>query len=197
MDNSIDKLKGQWKAAGSGSQPTKDTVEDIIKQSQHKMKKAINMHVGNIAILSLTLIGLSLFFYYLAPLQDALSHVGITLMLGGLLVRILIEIVSIAKSKKIDMSSSIEKTNRQYLGFHRYRKNIHGSITLGILFVYSVGYYLLMPEFANYFSRIMLIVLIFSYIPVFMIFGFFIRKSIRDEMKCLDELIDERSKIQE
>lgn len=195
MDNSIDKLKGQWKAAGSRTRPPEANIEDIIRQSKNKMKKAVNMHIGNIAILTFTLVGLSLFFYYLAPLQDTLSHVGITLMLGGLIVRILIEIGSIVKSKKIDFGSTLEETNSQFLNFHRYRKHIHGSITLAILFAYSVGYYLLMPEFANYFSQTMLIVLIFSYIPVFMIFGFFIRKSIKDEMKCLNELLDERGKM--
>lgn len=197
MDNSIDKLKGQWKAASSTHVPLEGNIEEIIKRSKNKMKKAIEMHLGNITILTITLVALSLFFYYLAPLQDTLSHVGITLMLGGLIVRIIIETVSIYKSKRIDLGNSVEEANKQYLDFHRYRRYIHGRITIGILFFYSLGYYLLMPEFASYFSQTMLVILILSYIPVFMIFGFFIRKSVRDEMKCLNELIKERNALNE
>lgn len=195
MSNSLDDLKGQWKAAGTASKSSEVSIEEIIRLSQKKMKQTINMHIGNITILALTFIGLSLFFYFLAPLQETLSHVGIALMLGGLALRILIEIKSITKSKKIDLGSTVEKTNRQYLDFYHYRKNIHGKITLSILIAYTIGYYLLMPEFATYFSPVMLIVLIISYIPVFMIFGYFIRKAIRDEMQYLDELMNERNKI--
>ncbi len=197
MSNSLDDLKERWKAAGSVSDSPNVEVENLIRLSQRKMKQTINMHIGNITILAITLIGLALFFYFLAPLQETLSHVGITLMLGGLLLRIVIEIMSIAKSNKIDLSSSVEKTNHQYIAFYNYRKNIHGKITMSLLVAYTIGYYLLIPEFVDYFSKIMVIVLTISYIPVAMIFGFFIRKSIRDEMQYLDELMNERNKIVE
>ena len=196
MDSSFEDLKGKWKAASGAPEKSTEEIEKIIGTSRKKMKKASNMHIGTLAILSITFIGLVLFFYFLAPLQDTLSHIGIFLMLGGLLLRISIEIISFKKSKQIDLGKSVEKTNSRYLEFYKYRKNIHGRITISILIAYTIGYYLLMPEFGQYFGQAMLIILIISYIPAFMIFGFSIRKSIRDEMRYLDELLEERNKLQ-
>lgn len=196
MSDPLKNLKNSWQAAKKDSQQPANT-DHLINLAQAKMKSAVYMHVKNIAILVLTFAGLVAFFTYVAPFGHTLSHLGIALMLGGLLIRILIEGYSIYLSSKIDLSASVSVVNQQYLDFHAYRKRIHGFVTMSILIAYSVGFYMLMPEFSLYFSQSIIILLCLSYPIAAAIFGFFIRKGIRGEMRYLNELIDVRESIKE
>ncbi|MEQ9168551.1 MAG: hypothetical protein RLO12_19995, partial [Fulvivirga sp.] len=129
-------------------------------------------------------------FIYVAPLQESLSHIGMTLMIGGLVLRILIEFHSIYRSTKIDLSDTAFAVNKSYMSFYTYRKKIHGSVTAGILIAYTVGFYILLPEFGNYFTQAQLILLALSYLVAAAIFGYSIKIAIRKEVKLLKSLID-------
>jgi len=197
MSDSIENLKNSWQAAKKDHQQRPSNTDHLIDLAKAKMKSAVYMHIKNIAVLILTLAGLVAFFIYVAPFEHILSHLGIALMLGGLLIRILIEGYSIHLSSKIDISASVSDVNQQYLDFYAYRKHIHGVITISILIAYSVGFYMLIPEFSLYFSQSIIILLCLSYPLAAVLFGFFIRKGIRGEMRFLDELIDVREAIKQ
>ncbi len=188
MDDLFDKLKNQWKEAKLDQPENKAGTNELIREANKQLKSVVHMHVGNIAILLFTLIGISAFFYFVARFQNTLSHIGVSLMIGGLTLRILIEGYSIYKSGKIDLSSATNEANNQFIRFYRYRRQIHGPVTILILLGYTVGYYLLIPEFSLYFSRFWIIVLAGSYPLAAAIFGFSIRKAIKDEMKYLNEV---------
>ena len=61
-------------------------------------------------------------------------------------------------------------------------------MTIGILIAYTVGFYVLTPEFADYLTTTQVILMDTSYLLAAAIFGFSIRKAIKDEMRILDEL---------
>ncbi|MEQ8242387.1 hypothetical protein [Fulvivirga sp.] len=190
MSDILDDFKGQWDAAKKDS--TKQTVsaKDLVAAAQQKIRSAMLMHVGNTAVLVVTLVGICLFFVYVAPLQETLSHIGMTLMIGGLVLRILIEFHSIYSSTKIDLSDTAFAVNKSYMSFYTYRKKIHGSVTIGILIAYTVGFYILLPEFGNYFTQAQLILLALSYLVAAAIFGYSIKIAIRKEVKLLKSLFD-------
>jgi len=196
MTNTFDDLKNKWQHAKQVQTPKSVNTDELIHFSKSKMRKVINMHIGNIAVLAVTLIGISAFFVWVAHFQHTLSHVGMTLMLGGLVLRIAIEIYSIFRSRKIDLSQSASEVNQQYLDFHNYRKGIHGTTTLVILIAYSIGFYLLIPEFSLYFSQSMIILLCLSYLLAAAIFGFSIRTAIKKEMKYLKELLEVQKELE-
>ncbi|MEO9870677.1 hypothetical protein [Ekhidna sp.] len=195
MNDPFEGLKKQWKDAKTqGKQPSVSSKE-LIEKSTEKLKSSRNMHRGNIAILLITLIGISAFFMYVAPLQEILSLVGISLMLGGLSLRILIEIQSAYRSTKIDMSETATEVNEEFIRYYTYRKQIHGSITISILLAYTIGFYLLTPEFSQYFTTNQVILMDVSYLGAAAIFGFSIRKAIRSEMKMLNEVLKLRDEV--
>lgn len=196
MSDPLDSLKGQWQEAKDASKESRPNTKALIQLARTKMKKAVNMHIGNIAVLTLTLIGLCAFFLFVAPLQATLSHLGIFLMLGGLALRIAIELYSIRQSRRIDFSESAATTQEASMKFYHYRKRIHGPVTLTILIAYTVGFYLLTPEFSEYFTTNQVILLDLSYLAAAAIFLLSIRKAIRDEMKLLDELTELQSQFE-
>jgi cation transport ATPase len=200
MSDILDDLQNMWDDAKKDKNEHSLSAKDLIALSKQKMRKAVWMQVGTIAILTITLLGISAFFIYVAQFRNLLSHIGIFLMTGGLVVRILIEVYSIYRSSKIDLSLTASNVNKRYLNFFDYRSRIHGPVTIGILVAYSVGFYLLIPEFANYFSTVEVTLIALSYLLAAAIFGYFIRKGIRDEMELLrsvlqlqDEMADEKS----
>jgi cation transport ATPase len=190
MSDILDDFKGQWDAAKKDSAKQTVSANDLVAAAQQKMRSAIIMHVGNTAVLVVTLIGICLFFVYVAPLQETLSHIGMSLMIGGLVLRILIEFHSIHRSTKIDLSDTAFAVNKSYMSFYTYRKKIHGSVTIGILIAYTVGFYILLPEFGNYFTQTQIILLALSYLVAAAIFGYSIKIAIRKEVKLLKSLMD-------
>lgn len=187
MSDLLDDLKNQWKDAKQET-PERPSTTEVIYLAKKKMKSVVKMQIGNIAILTVTLIGISAFFVYVAPLEDTLSHVGIGLMLGGLLLRILIECYSIYRSYALDMSDAAAAANEETLRYYVYRKIIHGPVTIGILVAYTIGFYVLTPEFARYFTTTQVVLMDISYLAAAAIFGYSIRKAIKTEMRVLDEL---------
>lgn len=187
MSDPIDDLKNKWNKAKK-SEPDYASSTHVIELSKKKMRGAVKMHVGNIAVLAITLIGISAFFIYVAPFKETLSHVGMALMIGGLLIRIIIECYSIYRSSKVDFSETAMNASTRTMNFYAYRKRIHGPVTIGILIAYTVGFYVLTPEFADYFTTTQVILIDSSYLLGAAIFGFSIRKAIKDEMRILDDL---------
>ena len=196
MNDELKDLKDIWGKARK-VHPDQPDVADVVAASERKFQKTQGMHIGTIVILSITLFGLMAFFYFIAPMQDILSRAGIGLMLGGLLIRIVIEIISQTRSSRLDFAGAASKVNEQYRQYHSYRMRIHGPITATILVAYTVGFYLLIPEFSRYFDTITIWLLGLSYIPAAMIFGFFIRKGIRDEKVYLEEILRSQSDFAE
>ncbi|MEQ8237918.1 MAG: hypothetical protein RIA69_01830 [Cyclobacteriaceae bacterium] len=189
MTDDLNDLKNKWQGAKKSQSSQSMDVQEIMTLSKKKMKSAIVMHLKNIIILSITLVVLFLFFKYVAPLQEVLSQIGIALMIGGLVVRILIEFYSIYLSYQIDMSDTAMQNSNSSLEFFKFRKTIHGSVMYTILGLYTLGFYALTPEFSLYFSTIMMVLIDGSYLVIAVIVGYFINVGIKKEMKYLQELL--------
>lgn len=197
MSNQLNDLKDRWEDAKSGNQGQSMSMNEIIDLSKKKMKSAVNMHIGNIAILTITLLGISAFFKYVAPFKETISQIGILLMVGGLILRIAIEFYSIFLSSKINLGDTTTKTNSSSLLFYQFRKRINGPVTVIIIIAYTVGFYMLTPEFSLYFTTPMMVLIDASYLIGAVIVAYSIRKGIRNEMGHLNDLLELQNDINE
>lgn len=192
----MDEFKNKWKKAKEAAILPPQNIEALIDSAQQKKRSNLYFHYGNIIILSITLIGLSLFFYYVAPFRELLSRTGVALMLGGLIIRIVIEIYSVLKSKKIRMLNDAASTTSDTLEFYRFRKKIHGPVTITIVALYCLGFIMLGPEFSKYIALEWMILMYLSFVLGAVLLIWQIGKGIQKEMKILLELAELRKEMQ-
>ncbi|WP_299214274.1 hypothetical protein [uncultured Aquimarina sp.] len=197
MNNEFEALQNQWQKDKSSIESTSYDIEDLFSSIRKKKSWSTRFHYGNISVLSIVLIGIIAFFYFVAPVQELLSRVGVGLMVGGLLTRIIIEIISVSKTKKINMLDDALQTTNDTITFYNFRKTIHGPITIGIIGLYTIGFYMITPEFSLYFETWQMILIDVSYIIGAIIPFVAVRKNIKKEIKILLEIIQLKKRMTE
>ena len=196
MKNEMDDLKQLWNNAKQAT-PSTTTAKQLIQQAAEKKKSSIYFQYGNILILTVVLLGLWVFFYRMYPFATLLSKIGTWLMLGGLALRICIEMLSVSRFGKIHVTDSALQNTSSTVSYYRFRKTIHGPVTFLIIAAYTIGYYLLMPEWSTHFRLSTMILLCCSYPVGAIILIKLIRKGIRKEMDDLKELIELQDELKE
>ena len=181
----MDNLHQQWKQARQGVALPSPSVQDIIAKAGKKKRSILYFHYGNIGVLTLTLLIISLFFYFKMPFQKWSSVVGASLMVGGLALRIIIEAVSSFKSKRIQLGHDLSRSTEAAIAFYAFRKKIHGPVTISIVALYMIGFYLLTPEFSNYLSLNRLLFMDISFLFGAALLTWQIRRGIKREMDQL------------
>ena len=184
----MDDLTRLWKSARSAQPASTINTAQLIETANQKKRASLRAHYYTIAILSITLISLVSFFVTVAPMQQTLSRIGIALMLGGLVIRIGVEVASLVRGSKIDWQAQPDSAIKQAKAFYQFRKQIHGAFTMIILVLYVIGFYLLTPEFSQYLSKNMMIYIHVSFVVVAVILFWQIRKGVRREVETLQEL---------
>jgi len=198
MKDEKDELGTLWQQVKAKNRPTAtpDWVE-IRTQAAAKKKSTLWAHYGNAGILTLTVVMLIYYFYYLYNFQDLLSHIGYNLMIGGLVVRIIIELFSAFRSRTINISDTAAQSLKNSVAFHEFRKRIHGPITIIIFTLYFVGFYMLSPEFSRYISFTWMIIMDVGALIVGALLILFIRKGIKQELHDLQKMVElQRSLVQ-
>ena len=109
-------------------------------------------------------------------------------MFGGLLARIIIEIISERKLRAIDVTAASAKANQQAADFYTFRKKVHGPVTVTIIIAYVAGAGLLIPEFSQYLTTNSLLIYYAGFVVWGLVFIYFIRKKISREVQALGEL---------
>ncbi len=189
MKDDIEDIKNTWKSGKKNAPETENSADKLIVLAKKSKRKTINLHIGTISILTITLIGISWFFVDVAPFEQTLSHIGMALMTGGLTIRIVLEIYSLYRSKQLDLTESALKSSDATIQFYKFRKQIHGSALITILVLYTIGFYMLTPEFSLYMSFNMLLFVDLSYLVGAIPVGLSIRNGIRKEMHNLNEIL--------
>lgn len=188
MSQPSDELHRLWQAAKQDTSPTSLEASAMIAQARTHRRRTQRFHWINVAVLLLVVIGLGAFFTYLAPLQDTLSHIGIGFMIGSLLLRIGIEVYSAVISSRIDLSIAPRQALETARVFHRFRQTIHGPITGAIVALYSLGFFVLLPEFSRYFNLLWIVLMSVSYVIGAVFVTWQVRRGIRREMQALARL---------
>lgn len=195
MDNELKKLKNQWKDVKSSVEKPEIEVDDIIEKAKKNKKSVLYAHYGNMLILTLTLIMITAFFYYVTSFQDLISKIGVVFMIGGLALRILIEWVSSIRSKQMDLTKHANSSMNSLLQFYQFRKKIHGPVTISIVGLYTLGFYMLTPEFSKYIDLHWMVIMDVGYVIGAIILIIFIRKGIKKEMEELAEIVQMKKEL--
>jgi len=197
MDSEFNKLQNKWESNKKEIELSNDSLDVLYCKIKEKEKENYFFYYGTITTLSITFIAISLFFYYVAPVKETLSRIGVGLMVSGLLVRILIEIISIYKAKKINNIDNTLKTTENTINFHRFRKTIHTVIAPIIIVFYTIGFYIITPEFSLYIEFWNLVLIDISYVIMGIILFIVIRKGVKKEMQKLNDIIKLKNDIME
>ncbi|CAM4156983.1 hypothetical protein [Gillisia limnaea] len=196
MNEDFSTLKGNWDSLKDKIDlPSASAIEGIEKKIKTKERENYFFYFGTIIILSLTLIGLLLFFNYVAPVQEIVSKIGAGLMIIGLLFRIIIEAISITKAKRIIKLDNTLNNLENLIKFHQFRKIIHNTISPIILTAYTIGFFIITPEFSKYIEFWYLTLYCISYFVAGIIIFSVIRKSVKNEMKKIDEILSLKKEL--
>jgi|LSQX01.1.fsa_nt_gb hypothetical protein len=189
MNNDFKALQDSWKSSKNNIKSPTNNFEALYKKIEQKEKENFSFYYGTIIILTITLIAVSLFFYYMAPVKETLSRIGAGLMITGLAFRILIEIGSVIKAKRINRLDKTLQTVDNTLNFHQFRKIIHQVYSPIIIGLYSIGFYIIFPEFRLYMNIGMVWFIGISYLIMGIVLFIVIRKGVVDEMRKLSDIM--------
>lgn len=189
MSNQFSELENAWKQSKKDLPNSSTSLESVYEKIRAHKKENFSFYYGTLVILCVTLIVIFCFFYFVAPVEHLLSRVGAGLMLGGLMVRILFEIISIKKAKRIHaIDNSLEAVNNS-ITFYQFRKKIHGVVAPIIISLYTIGFYLLTPEFLVYMETWNVVLFDVSYLFIAVVLFIQIRKGVRKEMETVQKTI--------
>ncbi len=192
----MDDISSLWQQAKASSQAQpKSSIAGLMQAAEARKKNALSAHFGNAAILLVTVAILVFYFYYLYYFEDVLSKVGYNVMIGGLVIRIMIEGYSVWRSRKVKISDTVRESVQNSISFLKFRKYVHGPVTLFILVTYFIGFYLLTPEFSRYFSTFWMVMIDISAFVAAIILTYYIRKGIKQEIQDLEKIVEIQSHL--
>jgi hypothetical protein len=197
MNNIFNELQNNWESNKKEIELSNDSLDVLYSRIKEKEKENYFFYYGTITILSITLIVISLFFYFVAPVKEILSRIGVGLMISGLLFRILIEIISIYKAKQINTIHSTLTTTENTISFHQFRKTIHKVVAPIIIILYTIGFYIITPEFSLYIKFWNLVLIDISYVIIGIILFIVIGRGVKKEMQKLTDIMELKNDISE
>ena len=190
-ENSDDAAAAVYRAAFAKTRRTPPPPLDrarLSAQARGPRGESIRAHLWTIAILGVTLAALTWFLFGYIPSEGGLAGFGVGLMIGALVGRILMEVVSLVMLLSIDFSASSAAfldANRRFL---KYRRWAHQHLAVNLLIGYGVGYYVLLYVFRDVPTTAVLVLMAVSF-PVIMSAVYFlsIRPGQRREREALEE----------
>lgn len=190
-DEELDDVTALWQQTKTkSSEQPKTNVAALIAAGEARKKSTLTAHYGNAAVLSATVFVLVFYFYYLYNFQDVLSKIGYNLMIGGLVIRIMIEFFSAWRSQKIKVGDTASASLQNTVAFLQFRKQIHGPVTMFIFIAYFIGFYMLTPEFYRHIAFTWLVLMNVSALLVAIVLAYFIRRGIRQELLDLEKMVE-------
>jgi len=182
-------LKAIWQDSGTSIAPPA-SVQNIIIEAKKLNQSSIKFQRDNLVVLGLSFLMMCYFLIFFFSFQEFLSKIGVVLMLGFFLFRIVLEAYSIqqAKSDRITEPSSnnLEKEEK-YLAL---RLKIHSTYTYLTLGAYTLGFVFLLPEFAIHLSNFWMAAMVVSYFVPGIILTLIIRKNVQKELHELRTVVD-------
>lgn len=196
MKDEFSALENAWSAGQKKLAQQQPTFADMQQTLDQRKSASRSFQYGTLAILLFTLVSLSAFFIYVAPVQRTISRVGATAMLGGLTIRVILEIISLYRLQRIStLSNSKENTNNS-ISFHAFRVKTQSIYSPIIIALFTIGFYLITPEFLDNLSFNMVLFIDISYLFIAVILFYVIRKGVQKELQNLQEWNDLLSELE-
>lgn len=187
-------LQKGWQNAGDTATPPWET-EKLIAEAKRLNRESLKFQRSTVLILGSTFLMMCYFLLLYFKFQMPLSHIGVGLMLGFFLLRVILEAYSIQMGREkssLDSAADRLEKEKQYLSL---RLRIHSTFTYLTLGAYTLGFLLLLPEFALHISTGWMIAFVASYFVPGTILTLLIRKNVQKELRELRTVVEIREKI--
>lgn len=92
MNRETDNLKNLWQKAREDGNGQPSDANKIVEMAKQQIRSSIKLQLSTIIILIIVAVGLFAFFMCVSKFKHTFSHIGEGLMIGGLVVRIIIEL---------------------------------------------------------------------------------------------------------
>ncbi|WP_400075864.1 hypothetical protein [Winogradskyella sp. R77965] len=140
--NNFENIQSEWQ-----SQPniagTSKGLENVYRKTNELKKK---QQISNI-VLGTTVAILIIFFFYVKAYLEVKATLALGLMIMALIVRIIIEFLSISSLKNINYNLDFKSFKEKLSGYYKRRVKTHYIFTPIILVLYVIGFLILMPYF--------------------------------------------------
>lgn len=182
MEN-FENIRAQWDKRDLPPPPSTGPQMAITKARQIKKKQTISQ-----IVLSITVVILTVFFFYISAYKNSVVSLGLGLMIGSLLVRITVEFFSKARLRKLSVIQEVSNYKKSLISYYNSRKWIHFLLTPVLFILYITGFTLLLPSFEQSLSPGFYRYVFYSSIFIFLFLAIFIGVHIRREIQTLKEL---------
>lgn len=189
-------LKSGWASSGS-SITTPPIPAQLISEAQRLNKESMKFQWSTLLILGSTFLMMCYFLLFYFGFRETLSHIGVALMLGFFLLRIVLEAYSILEGRKKETTDSATESLEKEKKYLELRLRIHGFYTFLTLSAYTFGFLLLLPEFSKYISSFWMAAMVCSYFIPGIILTMLIRKNVQKELRELRMVVELRRRILE
>ena len=179
----FENLKSQWENQSQPEAPDNGSKSIMAKMASIKKKQQITN--GVLFFVVAVLIG---FFFYISAYKFQTVMIGLVLMIGVLVIRIIMEVFSVRAMKKIDISLDNTIFKQHMIKYHKKRVKVHFIATPLIIMGYCIGFVMLLPSFKATLSAGFYKYIVVSSIVLVVVFGIFIAKQIKKELLILNEL---------
>lgn len=186
-------LKSAWQDAGANMTPP-PSPQFIQEEAKKLNQSSIKFQRNNLIILGLSFLMMCYFLIFYFGFQELLSKIGVALMLGFFLFRIVLEAYSIQKAKG-DLTQSTADSLENEKNYLSLRLKIHGTFTFLTLGMYTLGFLFLLPEFSLYIPSFWMAALVVSYFIPGIILTLLIRKNVQKELRELRMVLELRGKL--
>ena len=185
MKNPFEELQSGWKNSRREINTDQQKIDLLISRAADKRKSNKQFYYGNIFVLVMTLVVLIVVWRQWMPVQELLSRAGIGIMICSLALRIIIEVFSMLKARAIDLVDNASDANRDRISYYRFRKVVHGPVTISLVVAYLIGLFMILPELNLYISTWLIVVFTSAFIVSGLFIIYKVRQSIKDEMENL------------
>lgn len=179
-------IKEIWNSQSEAKPNT--TASALIARAKEHTKTLKHNHYWTIGIISVTVLILLFYFFWTNSHQFNSLTIGLSVMICMLLFRIILEINSSTKLKSIKPDLSLIDYSQKVKTFYEWRKKIHLILTPIIYISYFIGFTMLLPTFKANFSNGFYIYCLVSGYGFFFVFGYFLIKQIKKELKLIEFL---------
>lgn len=163
-------------------------VDEIIQKAENHLKKIKRDHIGTIAILVVVVAVLVAYFIWLGFSQWNLFTTGLSLMIGMLVWRIVLELVSTKRFSGIKPDGTFSEYSEKITAFYTWRKKVHVVLTPLIYLSYIAGFVMLLPGLKANLTTGFFWFCVISGSGFLVGFGIYLIHLIRKEIRMLDYL---------
>ena len=184
--SNFDKIKQHW-AQRTIPLPNENELHRIIEKSKSIRKK---QQIGQL-VLTLTVLVLIVFFFYISAFENSRVFLGLGIMIGSLILRIGIEFIAMIKKVHLPPDQDFKSYTEKLIGFYKQRKYIHFVVTPLLFLSYILGFLMLLPSFKQELSAGFYTYILISSSIIFLALAILITYQIKKELRVLKELIQE------